>query len=391
MAVVAAGGLAACKSPDSDSGSSTEIVIGASIPLSGPLADFGAKVQWGYQHAVDEVNDAGGIEIDGTKRQVRLVILDDETDPNVSVNNIQQLVTDDHVDALLGSCTDPLVVPGAILADKLGVPYVTGCAAVDNFGSTQEWTWAWDLFFDANDLTEVTFKTVEELGLDTNKKVAIIHSNGLAEDKIGGELWPKYAEQYGWEVVYNEALPPDTSQFTSSVEAAKATGADMLLAVFPPPAAIALRTQMETSDYHPKLVAMEEGGEPQAFADALGPLAEGVLVGGYWDPSFPYEGAAELRETFESETGDLFSQHIADSAVAAEVLLQAIERAGTLDKAKVNDEIGKTDATFLVGPVKFGEDHTSTLPMVELQWQGGANVVVGPKEFASGDLIFPLP
>jgi branched-chain amino acid transport system substrate-binding protein len=41
------------------------------IPLSGGLAGFGGYEKWGYQHAVDEVNKAGGIEIDGKKRKVR--------------------------------------------------------------------------------------------------------------------------------------------------------------------------------------------------------------------------------------------------------------------------------------------------------------------------------
>jgi branched-chain amino acid transport system substrate-binding protein len=42
-----------------------DIVIGASLPLSGPLASFGSFQQWGYKRAVDEVNKAGGITVDG--------------------------------------------------------------------------------------------------------------------------------------------------------------------------------------------------------------------------------------------------------------------------------------------------------------------------------------
>ena len=58
-----------------------EIVIGASLPISGPLAGFGSFQQWGYKRAVDEVNKAGGISIDGTKQMVKLIIRDDKTDP----------------------------------------------------------------------------------------------------------------------------------------------------------------------------------------------------------------------------------------------------------------------------------------------------------------------
>jgi branched-chain amino acid transport system substrate-binding protein len=388
--LVLAAALTACSGSTSSS-SSDPIKIGASIPLSGGLSSFGAFEKWGYQHAVDGVNAAGGIDIGGKKRKVQLVILDDQTDPNRTVNNVTRLITSDKVDALLGSCTDSLVEPGALIADRQGVPMVTPCAATNTFGSTKAWKWAWDLFFNSEQLTETPFNTADELGLQTNKKVAIIHSNGKNENVMGGEEWPKWAAKHGWSVVYNAAFPPDTSQFTSALQAAKASGADMLLTVFPPPAAIALRKQMASAAYNPKLLVIEEGGEPVQFATALGTLANGVMVGGYWDPSFPFPGAQTIRQEFEKETGQTFSQHIADTATAAQVLMDAMKRAGSVDKAKVNSEIAKTDATYVAGAIKFGPDHTSTLPMVEEQWQDGKSVVVAPKNRSTAGIIFPLP
>jgi branched-chain amino acid transport system substrate-binding protein len=389
--LVLAGALTACNGSSGSSSSSGPIRIGASIPLSGPLASFGAFEKWGYQHAVDGVNAAGGITVDGRKRKVQLTLLDDQTDPNRTVNNVTRLITSEKVDALMGSCTDSLVEPGALIADRQGVPMVTPCAATNTFGGTKRWTWAWDLFFNSEQLTETPFNTVDELGLSTNKKVAVIHSNGKNENVMGGQEWPKWAVKHGWSVVYNAAFPPDTSQFTSALQAAKASGADMLLTVFPPPAAIALRKQMVSAAYHPKLLVIEEGGEPVQFASALGGLANGVMVGGYWDPSFPFPGAQTIRQEFESQTGQTFSQHIADTATAAQVLMDAIGRAGSLDKKKINGEIAKTDKTYVAGAIKFGADHTSTLPMVEEQWQDGKSVVVAPKDRATAQIIFPLP
>jgi branched-chain amino acid transport system substrate-binding protein len=229
------------------------------------------------------------------------------------------------------------------------------------------------------------------LALSTNKKVAIIHSNGLNETVIGKTEWPKWAAKHGWTVTYNAALPPDTSQFTSAIQQAKQSGADMVLAVFPPPAAIALRKQLAAASYTPKVLVIEEGAEPLAFAQALGKLANGVWVGGYWDSSFPYPGATEIRKQFESETGQTYSQHIADTATAAQVLLDAITRAGTLNKTTVNGEIAKTDKTYVVGPIKFDANHTSTLPMVEEQWQNGQSVVIAPKDRATAKVLFPMP
>ena len=390
-----AAALSACGSSggSASSSSSGPIVIGASIPLTGPLAGFGYFEKWGYQHAVSVVNQAGGIKIDGVKRKVKLIILDDQTNPNTSVNNVQQLIAQDHVDALLGSCTDSLVEPDALIANRQGVPMVTPCAATNTFAATAKWTWAWDIFFNSENLTETPFNTADELGLKakTNSKVAVIHSNGKNENIIGTIEWPAWAKKHGWKVVYNTAVPPTQTQFTSSLQAAKAAGADMLLVVLPPPGAIALRKQMVSVGYNPKILVEEEGGEPLQFAQALGTLANGVMVGGYWDPSFPFPGAKQLMAEFEAQTHQTGSQHIADTDTAATVLLQAIARAGTLDKTAINNQIAKTNAMFVAGQVKFNAQHTSTLPMVEEQWQDGKNVIIAPPNRATAKAVFPLP
>jgi branched-chain amino acid transport system substrate-binding protein len=390
-----AAALSACGSGggSATASSSGPIVIGASIPLTGPLAGFGYFEKWGYQHAVNVANAAGGIKIDGVKRKVKLIILDDQTDPNTTVNNVQQLITKDHVDALLGSCTDSLVEPGALIANRMGIPMVTPCAATNTFAATAKWTWAWDLFFNSEDLTQTPFNTADQLGLKakTNSKVAIIHSNGKNENVIGTQEWPAWAKKHGWKVVYNTAVPPTQTQFTSSLQAAKAAGADMLLVVISPPGAIALRKQMVSVGYAPKILVEEEGGEPLQFAQALGKLANGVMVGGYWDPSFPFPGAKQLEQEFEAQTHQTGSQHIADTDTAATVLLQAIARAGTLDKTAINNQIAKTNGMFVAGHIKFNADHTSTLPMVEEQWQNGKNVIIAPLNRATAKIVFPLP
>jgi hypothetical protein len=93
-ALLAAAGCGGSDNGSGGGGGGT-IKIGASLPLSGPLAGFGSFVKWGYQHAVDEVNAAGGITVDGEKKKVRLVLLDDKTDPNTVANNTTRLITRD--------------------------------------------------------------------------------------------------------------------------------------------------------------------------------------------------------------------------------------------------------------------------------------------------------
>ena len=368
-----------------------DIVIGASLPLSGPLAGFGSFQQWGYKRAVDEVNKAGGISIGGSKRMVKLIIRDDRTDPNAAASNTETLISRDHVVAMLGSCTPALVNAGALVAERAQKPLVTGCDPLEVFTSVRKWNYAWDLFFSVPELAAAQFRALTDLGVQTNKKIAIWHDNGPDGQAVGGAIWPALAKQFGYDVVQNAEFPVDNTQFTSIIAEAKSKGAEIVLGDAITPQAIAIRKQMAAAGYTPKVLNIEKGAEPVQFAEALGKLSDGVMVGGYWDPSFPYPGAADLAKAFETETKLSSSQHIADSYTAAQVLLDAIAAAGSLDPEKINAAIAKTDKSYVVGPIKFDAGHTAKLPIVSLQWQSGKPVIVWPISAATGKFLFPMP
>jgi branched-chain amino acid transport system substrate-binding protein len=110
--------LAGCSSgATSSSTSGTPIVIGASLPLTGSLSGFGPVLKAGYQAAVDQVNKAGGIKVDGTRRKVKLIILDSTSDANTVTDQSKTLVLQDNAVGLLGSISPALTIPASNVAD----------------------------------------------------------------------------------------------------------------------------------------------------------------------------------------------------------------------------------------------------------------------------------
>ncbi|MFF2857523.1 ABC transporter substrate-binding protein, partial [Peribacillus sp. NPDC058002] len=83
-------------SPVSSSGSkgkSENVVnIGFSGPLSGAAALYGKRTLNGVEMAVNEINDAGGFEVDGKKYTLNLVSLDDKYLPNETGSNAKRLI-----------------------------------------------------------------------------------------------------------------------------------------------------------------------------------------------------------------------------------------------------------------------------------------------------------
>ena len=78
------------------------VTIGIDASMSGPLAGFGAYEKWAIEKAVAEANAAGGIDVGGTKMQVKTVLLDNKCDPNVASSNVDTLINKDGAVAIIG-------------------------------------------------------------------------------------------------------------------------------------------------------------------------------------------------------------------------------------------------------------------------------------------------
>jgi len=72
-------------------GGSEVVTIGYSGPLSGGAAFYGKNVQSGLELAIEEINNAGGIEVGGKKVTFKLESLDDKYQPSETAANAKRL------------------------------------------------------------------------------------------------------------------------------------------------------------------------------------------------------------------------------------------------------------------------------------------------------------
>jgi branched-chain amino acid transport system substrate-binding protein len=93
-AVMAAGGAAA------------DITIGVSLPLTGPASGLGIPMNNGFKLWPQTI--AG--------EKLKLVILDDASDPTKGVQNARRFVTEDKADIIAGSGATPVAIPMADVA-----------------------------------------------------------------------------------------------------------------------------------------------------------------------------------------------------------------------------------------------------------------------------------
>lgn len=360
-------------------GSSQDIVLGASLSQTGPLGSFGVNLDAGYQQRISEVNAAGGLAVAGTKHHVTLTVLDNRSDPNTATQQIRELVLKDHAVALLGACTPPIVVPEALAAEQQKVPIVSSCNPVMAFqaGDASGWKYSWDLFFNEKDqASQVTQVLATSTG---NKKVALFtdsEPDGVAERG----LFKAAFATAGLDVVGDYSFPVGTTDFSSFIADAKSKGATLLAGQMIPPDGIALWKQMKALSFSPGIAYVAKASTGLAWPKALGATAEGTVTQGFWSPVNGEPGSAKLETTLGAKyPGDFADLDIAVLGyTVVSIVTDGITAAGSTDPAKVNEAIGQTNAHYPLGSVTFGPNHTSTTPNILMQWQNGSIVQILP-------------
>lgn len=89
-----------------------DITIGISLPLTGPASGLGIPMK--NQIALWPQTIAG--------EKIKVIILDDATDPTNGVKNARRFVTEDKVDLIIGSAATPVAIPMADVAMQSGTP-----------------------------------------------------------------------------------------------------------------------------------------------------------------------------------------------------------------------------------------------------------------------------
>ena len=381
----------ACASNGSSgsSGKAAPITLGASLSLTGSLGSFGVDQRAGYQQAIADINAAGGVKIGGTSHQVKLVVLNNQSDPTTASQQIRDLVLKDGAQALLGAGTPPITVPQALVAESLKVPYLTTNTPVGAFaaGSKTGYKYSWDMFFSEPEQASDIIAAVDRF--KTNHKIALFTDNE-PDGVVERPLYKKAAAAAGDKVVGDFSFPVGTTDFTSFITTAKSKGAQIVVGQMDPPDAITLFKQMKSLGYTPKIGIVAKAADFVSWVQALGKISEGSLLEAVWMPSWNYPGTAHIEATLGKKfdnLGDLGTATAAYSVV--KVMINAFQRAGSTDAAKVNTALASTNLTTPYGHVQFAANHTSTMRFAVAQWQGTKTIPVWPA-VKGAKLEFPM-
>lgn len=318
-----------------------DVKIGAVLSITGPASFLGEPEKKTLEMYVKDLNAAGGINGD----KITIVIYDDGGDASKARTFATRLVEEDQVDAVLGgSATAPSLAMAPVF-DEAGVPFIALAGASAIVVPVRKWV----------------FKTPHTESMSCGKIFADLKKRNLMNVAMisGTDGWGKamraeclkLAPQAGITVVKDEiygATDTDMTPQLTNIKNAPGVQAVINCGFGQGPAIV-------TRNFRQLAIAVplyeSHGVSSKSYIKLAGDAAEGVrlpaaatLVAEKLPESDPLKKVALAYKTkYENETGEpvsTFGGHMYDALM---ILVQAMQRAKNADKAKVRDEIEKTD------------------------------------------------
>jgi branched-chain amino acid transport system substrate-binding protein len=251
------------------------IRIGATLSQTGVYATSGQNQLRGYQLCVKHMNDKGGV----LGRKLELVVYDDASDPATAVRLYEKLITRDKVDLVLGPWGGFIADPVADVTEKHKMPMMAPVAAFTSIYRKGR-KFIFSMISPADVLLEGLIDLAAKKGLKT---VALIHTDN-AGPRAAIQGATEQAKRKGLQVVFADAYPEGTTDFSAILTKVRAANPDVLGGATVFEDAEAITRQMKALNVNPRMVGLTVSVNLPKFYEVLGRDAEFVYGATMWVP-----------------------------------------------------------------------------------------------------------
>jgi branched-chain amino acid transport system substrate-binding protein len=381
------------------------IKIGMSMAMTGGLAGGGKPSLLGIEIWRDDVNARGGL----LGRKVELVVYDDKSSASETPAIYSKLLDVDKVDLLFAPYATVPTAPIMPLVKQRGM------LLIGNFSFQVNSKVGHDMYFNNAPWgpADAWASAFLDLGQKAGGKTVAL----LTADQEFAQNLAKTAREVATKrnmpIVFDQAYPPNTVEFSSIIRALKAARPDIVyVASYPPDSAGILRAVNEIGIgdnvklFGGGMVGLQFG----PVMENLGSLLNGVVNFNTWlpEPAMYFDGTKAFFDTYAKRAVeakvDPLGYYLAPFGYASGQLVEAaIKATGSLDQKTLAKYLREHEIDTIVGSIAFSPDgerkETATL---QAQFRGivdknmdqfrkaGKQVILFPEKLKSGDLVGPF-
>ena len=366
MCALMALSLVACGGGDSES--TDEIVVGVNYEMSGAVADYGNAHVDGIKLAVDEINEAGGIN----GKKIKLVVNDNKGDTNEIATVATKQMTEDNVVVVLGPATSGATKAAINVGNKYKVPVISASATSDDVTLNKD-----------GSVTEYGFKIcysdtyqggkLANFAVSKNAMKAVIFADSSSDYAKG--LSKSFTDAYttaGGTIVSTENYVAGDADFNAQLTNLKALDFDvMFIPGYYQEAGLIVKQAREMGI--DAMILGPDGFDSQDFIDQAGTAnCNNVFFSTHFSRVDKVDAVTNFVDAFKAEYGSepgCFHALGYDLAYYLKDVLERID--GDITAETVTAALNDTDAVFtgVTGSFSMKEDHTpeKAIKVVELK------------------------
>ena len=347
------------------------VKVGVVGPKTGPLAGGAAITHWpNFKLWAHQINARGGLKLKSGMRKVEIIEYDDRTQPGEAIKAVERLATQDKADFIAAPYGTGFNLASAPIFAKYGYPQIAVHAIT---GKRDELTKRYPTIFFIQSPTTVyardaakVLKKLRDAGKIGNR-VAMVNVGDTFGIELANAARPIFKEA-GFNIVYDKSYPLGTPDLAPVIKAAQAAKPDAFVAWSYPPDTFGLTEQAKIEGLKVKAYYSAVGTAFQSFAGKYGSAIENVLGAGGLKNTPEMRAYQKAHKEVTGVDSDYWGSPV--GFAAHQVLEQAIEGVGSLDRKAVTAYIKKNSFKTVMGEIKFINQKVESFWTVG-QWQNG--------------------
>ena len=336
--------------PDDEGEFKGEVKIGILVPTTGSEAGDGKDMENAILLAIDEINAAGGL----LGYKVVAVTGDDQCDPEAAAAAAALHVSQDVIAVVGGYCSGATIATLAVYGEA-GIPLVIAASNATRLIDENVGTGLWAFMINSTGDAQAA-KAVEWFEQNGIKTIGLVDDGGAFAADLKEQTVAQWTEK-GFEVIIDDTVQVGEIDFSALVTRVIAANPDGFYWTGYQAEGGPLVRQLREGGYK-GMIIVGDGSSSNEILELAGPIADGIFCTAPPVVDFLPAAADFIRgyeATFPREPG----AYAGLAYDAANLLFDAIKRAGSFDRTAIKDALAATQQfDGITGPVVFTPQNT---------------------------------
>lgn len=345
--------LSAC----AGAGGEDVIKVGGIGELTGDIPAVGASFKNAAEMAVQEINDAGGLEVGGKKYKIELIIEDNAGKADQSASAATKLITQDNVVAIIGPNASRYAIPASEIAESNSVVLISPWSTNPKTTLKGDTTDPKQYVFRAAFIDPFQGRVVAKFALENlgAKTAAVLYDVASDYNKGIAEFFKQTFEENGGQVVAFETYTTGDKDFTAQLTKIKDANPDV---IFLPNYYSEVPLQIQQGKrlgIDVPFLGSDSWGSSELIS-LCGKDCEGYYFSTHYAADNATPVAKEFIDSYQAKYGNVPDDVAALTYDSFGLLWQALQSAGKVDRQAVRDALAKIpNYEGVTGTMQFQE------------------------------------